>query len=68
MAAHPMILQLCDAVLGWQQLWSPKEAPNVLLPYQIQLCLTIPKQPGSAAQQLHRDGDLSLLVLSLIRQ
>jgi len=30
-------------------------------PYQIQLCVTIPKQPGSTPQQLHRDGDLSLL-------
>ena len=30
-------------------------------PYQLHLNVTIPKQPGSVAQVLHRDGDLSLL-------
>ena len=32
-------------------------------PFQLQLAVTIPKQPGSANQGLHRDGDLSLLDL-----
>ena len=31
------------------------------MPWQIHLALTIPKQAGSEAQQLHRDGELSLL-------
>lgn len=30
-------------------------------PWQIHVALTIPKQPGGKAQELHRDGDLSLL-------
>ena len=31
------------------------------VPYQIHLNLTIPKQAGGPRQQLHRDGDLSLI-------
>ena len=34
------------------------------VPWQVHLALTIPKQAGGAAQELHRDGDLSLVSLA----
>lgn len=75
--AHPLVLRLCDAVLGKQRLLlTQRQLQGVLarqgqsqdqgqqrgsLPYQMHLNVTIPKQSGSGRQGLHRDGDLSLL-------
>jgi hypothetical protein len=75
MAAHSLIVAICEAVLGRQILRADEnalatatpESPSDAtprIPWQIQLALTIPKQAGGLSQQLHRDGDLSLLALA----
>lgn len=67
-ASHPLVLQLCESILGKQslrmtsrQLQASMLPPQETFPYQIHICLTIPKQAGGTAQSLHRDGDLSLI-------
>jgi ectoine hydroxylase-related dioxygenase (phytanoyl-CoA dioxygenase family) len=67
-ASHPLVLQLCESILGRQSLrMTSRQLSGVLstshdsYSYHIHICLTIPKQAGGAAQSLHRDGDLSLL-------
>ena len=75
MAAHSLVVAICEAVLGRQILRmdesalasvTPEHANSAIprIPWQIQLALTIPKQAGGLSQQLHRDGDLSLLALA----
>jgi ectoine hydroxylase-related dioxygenase (phytanoyl-CoA dioxygenase family) len=88
MVAHPLLMQLCEAVLGKQKLCLTPEqlqsansrlalkqlepassrtgSPTLSecrFPWQMHLAVTIPKKAGGVAQQLHRDGDLSLLDL-----
>uniref|UniRef100_A0A7S4KCF3 Uncharacterized protein n=1 Tax=Odontella aurita TaxID=265563 RepID=A0A7S4KCF3_9STRA len=39
----------------------PQKGATRRFPWRMHVCLTIPKRPGSPRQELHRDGDLSLL-------
>jgi len=69
MVAHPVVMRVCDAVLGRQALRMTPErlqqqhrtTEEEGLPYQLHVNLTIPKQAGGPRQALHRDGDLSLI-------
>jgi ectoine hydroxylase-related dioxygenase (phytanoyl-CoA dioxygenase family) len=80
-ASHPLVLALCEAILGRQCLRLDDAATSARhrllgagfgfenggrLPWQIHLALTIPKQAGGGKQELHRDGDLSLLDLAAL--
>ena len=72
MAAHPAVVAATEGVLGRQVLHpslaktlSTAAAPAASgnhgrLGWRVHVDLTIPKDPGSGRQQLHRDGDLSL--------
>ena len=59
MAAHPAVLGVVEAVLG-QQLLHSADGPAQHMRWRVHVHETIPKDDGPA-QQLHRDGDLSLL-------
>jgi hypothetical protein len=50
-----------EAGLAGSGVPSPPPGVHPRFPWQIQLALTIPKQPGSINQGLHRDGDLTLV-------
>jgi hypothetical protein len=72
MAAHPAVVAAVEAVLGRQVLYPElmKQISNSAarsgssegrLPWRVHVDITIPKDAHQPAQQLHRDGDLSLL-------
>jgi hypothetical protein len=72
MAAHPAVIAVVEAVLGRQVLYpelmellsnskTGPGSPGGRLPWRVHVDITIPKDANQPAQQLHRDGDLSLL-------
>eukprot|EP00729_Bicosta_minor_P009399 gene9399-27967_t len=75
-ATQPQLVEVIEALLGKQVLLMSHDEladahaehhNSVTIPASssaastIHVALTIPKQPGGKAQELHRDGDLSLL-------
>jgi hypothetical protein len=64
MAAHPALVAVVEGVLG-RQVLHPALADQLTasgsrLPWRVHVDTLIPKAPQQPAQQLHRDGDLSL--------
>lgn len=66
MAAHPLVSEICDAILGRQivtmdrrsmqeQLVRTDREPFTQHPWQLELSQMITIQPPTAAQPLHRD-------------
>ena len=77
LALHPLVLELCDGVLGRQVLAHPTATecaaqlyPDRGLqqhPYQLDLTKMIAVGPGSGAQDLHQDAGKHLLDLRPLR-
>jgi len=63
LVAHPALMKVCEAVIGRQVLHMDKEGVRKLLggrgeqiPWNLNLTQIIQVEPGTAAQNLHRDG------------